>query len=402
MRSATILVLLLATTASAEQFHLVGYVTGRGVSASGPASWLAGGFGRMQAGADRREGFASAQVGFDYEPSQNFDVHVSGLARHDRWDDDAGLVEAYADARIVGANDQLQFRVGQFFLPTSRENKGDLWTSPYTINFSALNSWIGEEFRPIGADLEWKHTTPGGSVYTLAGTAFRGNDTMGALLGWRGWSVGNRLSLYNQVEPLPRLWSLPRWFPDQRLDGTKPFGRDLDGRTGFAFRTRYTLPERFNVQVARVDNRGERELYRGEYAWQTRFTLVSAEFGRTDATVLATEYMVGDTGMGFAPAGWVQADFHAGYVLLSHKRNRNRFSARYDWFAVDERDFSRAEDNTDDGRSWTLTWFYDVTAAMRAGAEFTQVTGTHAAAVRSGFNANVDGRAVTVEVRYRF
>ena len=30
-------------------------------------------------------------------------------------------------------------RAGEFFLPTSRENRGNLWTSPYAITFSTLN-----------------------------------------------------------------------------------------------------------------------------------------------------------------------------------------------------------------------------------------------------------------------
>ena len=38
--------------------------------------------------------------------------------------------------------------------------------------------------------------------------AFRNNDSMGALLAWRGWSVGNRLSVYDEVLPLPPLTTL--------------------------------------------------------------------------------------------------------------------------------------------------------------------------------------------------
>src|SRR5215212_8338821 len=99
-------------SASAEQFHLIGFVSGRGVNASGSESWLAGGFGRMQAGGDRNAGFATAQIGADWEPSQYFDVHVSGAARHDPWQNDAGLVEAYADARAIFGSDQIQLRAG--------------------------------------------------------------------------------------------------------------------------------------------------------------------------------------------------------------------------------------------------------------------------------------------------
>src|SRR5207253_2281533 len=104
-------------------------------------------------------------------------VHADGLARAEPSSFGGrrgGLVSAFAEV----SNEQWQLRAGQFFLPTSRENRGDLWSSPYTINFSAWNTWIGEEFRPIGVDLQWRHTTQALNGITLGATAFRGNDTM--------------------------------------------------------------------------------------------------------------------------------------------------------------------------------------------------------------------------------
>jgi hypothetical protein len=386
------LLLLLATTASAQQtFDLQGYVAGRAINATGPESWVDGGWGRLESGGDRDEFTGVAQIGIDWAPSRHFDAHVSGAAR----DDAAGLIEAHANVRAVFGLDEVRLRAGQFFLPTSRENKDPLWASPYTVSFSALNTWIGEEVRPIGLDLEWRHTTGRGHVLTSAATAFRGNDSMGALLAWRGWSVGSRLSMYDEVLPLPPLESLDTFFERQRDDGTKPFGRDLDGRTGYSGRVRYSLPPRASAQYTYVDNRGDRLLYRGEYAWKTSFHLIGAEFGDPDDFVVAAEYMKGKTGMGVFSA-FVQADFYAAYLLISEKRGRNRWTARYELFDTTEKDFSPAEPNDENGRSWTLTWMFDLSSNTRLAAEFTQFTGARAG------TPDPDARTFTVEARYRF
>ncbi len=390
MRFVAVLTLIATPLVAQSTFDLQGYVAARGVNATGPQSWLEGGFGRLEIGDDRSDIFGVAQLGFDWQPSEHFAVHVSGAG----YDDDAGLVEAFADARATFGNEQIQLRAGQFFLPSSRENKDELWTSPYSINFSAMNTWIAQEVRPVGVDLEWRHTLGSGNVLTTAATAFRGNDSMGALLGWRGWTVGSRLSTYNDVLLLPPLPVFGTFFADQRDDGTKPFGKDLDGRTGIAARVRYSMPQRANVQYLYVDNRGDRRLYDGEYAWATDFHLISAEIGNQDSFVVAAEYMTGSTGMGITP-GFVQADFYATYLLASQKVGRARWTARYELFGTEEQDFSPADRNDESGRSWTLAFLYDFTTALRGAAEFTQVSGHRS-------EIPMETHSWTAEARYRF
>jgi hypothetical protein len=399
-----VLVLAAAVPALAQSvFHFDGYAAAQTINATGPESWRTGDFGRLDAGAARDRVLGVAQLGADFAPVKWFDVHASGVARRDPDDyqgDSAGLLEAYADLRATFSSDEIQLRAGQFFLPTSRENIDPLWTSPYTIHFSAINSWIGEEVRPRGLDLQWRHTLQNGASLTAAATAFRDNDTMGTLLAWRGWSVGSRLSTWNDVLPLPPLNVLTTSFPAQR-DGTVPLERDLDGRTGYSARVRYAIPQRALVQVTMLDNKGERELYRGEYSWRTKFALAGVQLGDPDAESFAAEYITGSTGMGAAP-NFVQADFRAAYALLSEKRGRNRWTARYDIFRVMDKDHSAAGSNEDSGRSWTLAYFFDVAKALRAGAEFTQVVAKRPAAAESGFDESQNGREVTVELRYKF
>lgn len=381
-----------------------GFLTARGIYVRSQPSWVDGGFGRFEVGAKSATDSAiknqeEAQLGVDWTPTSWLHVHGHGIGRRKG----SGLIEAYADLQKDFGPNNLRLRAGQFFLPTSRENTDKLWSSPYTISFSALNTWIGEEVRPLGAELQWQRLTSN-AVITVAGAGFRSNDTMGALLGWRGWSLGNRLSTYGEVLPLPPLFSLhdPRGFIDQRSDGTKPFGPDLDGRTGFSGRIRVSLPERATLQFARVDNRGDRSEYREEYAWQTRLNLLSGQIDGQHGTTFATEYGWGSTGMGFPPNANVQLNYYAAYALLSQGFGRNRVSARFDVFGTQDKDHSFAETNTESGRAWTLAWFFNVRPAIRLGAEFANISAKRLAAAESGFDPNTDGRTFTFEARYRF
>ena len=395
----------IAEAAGAETFDLRGFVTGGGGYSTGHATWLRGGFGRFDHGGlapDQGKGdpFAGIQLGVDWQPIPHILLHAHGLARAEPSDFHgrrAGLVSAYVEADFDRGRNDFRFRVGQFFLGTSRENTGDLWSSPYTITDSALNTWIGQEVRPVGVNGEW-HLLTSTALITTAVTAFRGNDSMGALLAWRGWTIGNRLSVYDEVLPLPPLRSLQTNFTKQRRDGTVPFESDLDGRTGYSARVRYAIPERFNIQFTRLDNRGDRQLHRGEYAWQTQCNDIGAEAHFSDTTLLA-EWMGGSTTMG-PTIGGVNAGFYAAYVLASQHSGRNRFSARYDLFETqDQRPFHRGEYD-EHGRAWTLAWLFDIRPHWRVGTEFTQVVGTHNEAEDAGFSRVIDGRSYTVEVRY--
>lgn len=387
---AATLTLLLATAAGAETFHLRGFATGRARASTGPDSWVESGYGRFENSA------ADGELALDWKPSQHFLIHAHGLAS----DTNAGLVAAHADGLLERGHHAWQLRAGMFFLPTSLENRDDLWTSPYTISFSAWNSWIGEEFRPIGADLQWRYATDAFNTLTLGATVFRGNDTMGALIAWRGWTIGNRLSVLNETVPLPPLASLPRFIPAQRTDGTTPFRDDLDGHAGFAARARVGVGDRGMVQLTHVDNGGDNLVYGDEYAWETSFDVLAIEIGRSDSTVLAIEAANGRTSMGritpVQPNRYANVGFTAGYALVSHKRGANRFSVRVDAFRNADRDGSPGEDNGEDGLAWTFAYLRDLRGTLRGAIEFTQFVGDRPE------GPDPDARSVTVELRYAF
>jgi len=411
-KSLAILALLAVTTtigAQTKSFTIDGFLMGRGIRATGQPSWMEGGFGRLDyggtgVGESRSLSQAIAQIGADWTPSKYFDVHVSGLARTRPENDrgkSAGITEAYVDGRLFfGSVDEVRLRAGQFFLPTSRENRGALWTSPYTISFSAINNWIGQEVRPVGLDLEWKR----GFYFTFGATAFRDNDTMGTMLAWRGWTVGDRLTVYNELLPLPPIESLTMndFYGFQRSDGSIPFERDLDGRTGYSERVRFTLPERGMIQLLHLDNRGDLMLYRGEYSWKTSYDQVSAQIGNPEGLLLAAEWMGGETAMGLPQFAHVDVGFRAAYVLLSHKQGRTRLSLRGDTFATTDRVHAATNEYGERGRAITVAVLYDLTPQLRGTLEWTRITGDRRAAEESGFNPNATGRTVIAELRYSF
>ena len=125
-------------------------------------SFLDGGFGKLLDGGRPEKDNASAvaleaRLAVDWAPALGWGLFVHGVARQDAASDGlsagSGLLEAFVERRFeTTTGHQWTFRAGQFFLPTSRENVGTLWTLPYTLTLSAMNSWIAEEIRPIGVD----------------------------------------------------------------------------------------------------------------------------------------------------------------------------------------------------------------------------------------------------------
>ncbi|NRB37584.1 MAG: hypothetical protein HRU20_03845 [Pseudomonadales bacterium] len=329
-------------------------------------SWLQGGLGRYNAGSeedDNQELWGDIQLGYKGYLFNHIEyaAHVQLRASSDENSGkDVGFIELKA-RYIQPLNEQqrLLFTVGQFFLPSSMENTDPFWDSPYTLTYSSLNSWIGEEFRPLGIDIDFRHKFDDGSQWRLAATAFRGNDSMGAILAWRGFSYGRLLSTYDEVHPLPPLASLADdgSFNKQRDDGSKPFGSDLDGKTGYALRTSWLQPKAYEFKLTAVDNKGDQLLYKGEYAWATRFAIFGAKWWINEHWTLLGEYSAGNTAMG--PADNADVSFRSAYVLGSYLSGNWRYSLRYDDFISEDNDNTVDDINADKGQSITAAFFWE-------------------------------------------
>jgi hypothetical protein len=389
-KTLALLVLGAATTAGAQSLQFHGYLAAREIYVNAQPSWLQFGAGRFDVGAaslddHRLVNVDSAQLGFDWMPVTWFLLHADGVARHEQSGSKgkrAGIVQAYADV----FNEHWRVRAGQFFLPTSRENTDPLWTSKYTITYSALNSWMAQEVRPIGADLQW---SPNFYV-TVGATAFRGNDTMGTLLAGRGWTLGNYLSVYNENLPTP----------EPAL--TRPIGQDLDGKNGYSERIRVSLPERAMLQVTHIDNRATIAPgpVKGQEPWLTHFNIISGEVGSTADTTLAAEWASGSTTVGF-PGGHFTMDFDTAYLLASHKFGHERLSGRVERFSTRNAVRKAPDGAREDGHAWTVAWMHEISKSSRTGLEYVRVSGDRPG-LAPFFDPRTAGSTVTVEYRYNF
>ena len=400
--------------AGASDLQVEGYLAARGQQLDSPPSWLQRGFGRLGPEADGPGEDASSAGGqghlvLNWRPGQVLGAHVHLLGRLEpsavAEGQSAGVFEAYLRGSFtVGQGDRLRFRLGHFLLPTSKENVELAWSSPYTLTLSAINSWIADEVRLTGLLSEYQFAIGPVHKLVLGATVFGGNDTAGALLAWRGWSLGERLTTFGEVLPLPALHSLEDdgAFGVQLDRGTQPFGSDLDSRPGWAAYLHFRLSGQYSVQYSYYDNRGDRALHNGdEYAWNTGFHLLGGEYFAGPWS-FAGEVLKGSTGMGLGGGPRVQADFESAYALASVTPGPFRLTLRYDTFEVEEGDFTRAEDNTDDGEAWTFAVFWEPRDDFRLGLEWVDVEGVHPAAADSGFDAVTDGQSLVLEVRYYF
>lgn len=397
---------------------VIGWVRLSGGSVDAAPSFLDRGYGKLVDGDLRESPRADALLGelrlaIDWQPSPGWRLFAQGAARRGASDDStvssaSGLFEGFVERRFgFGSGHEIALKLGQFFLPASRENVEQLWTSPYTLTLSALNSWIAEEIRPIGLDFVWGRTATNGQRWSLGGTLFGGNDTAGTIVAWRGFALHDRPTPTAEFLPLPPLAALATTFPDQDPRGTRPFSRDLDQKLGYAGRVRWDAPQRRAVvQATAFRNNGDRALHSGQYAWQTDFRWLSTEVELPAGLKLLGEWGSGVSEMGFAPPGrrsrsQVDIAFDVLYAMLSWERGALRTSLRYDDFVVEDRDSTPGDDNSEDGSAWTLAVLGSFGEHWRLGAEMLYLEAMRPQALPSGAD-DLGGNSFRAELRYAF
>ncbi|PYQ49864.1 MAG: hypothetical protein DMF59_12395 [Acidobacteria bacterium] len=385
-RIIAVIVGMIASSSFAQSsFRTYGFLTLREIYVKAQPSWSTGGWGRFDVGAGNADAHKTVnvdvlQLGVDWTPTTWLLLHTDGLARREQSGTvgrRVGIVQAYGEVHT----EKFRVRGGLFWFPTSLENVDPLWNSRYTISNSALNSWIGQEVRPIAADVQFSPNF----YFTIGATAFRGNDTMGSELAARGWTIGNRLTVYDEV-----IASVP--------DTTRPIGPEVDNRIGDSGRIRVQIPERALLQFTHIDNRAKLLLRAApETPWRTKFDVVGAQLGTTGPTTVAAEWAYGSTQLGF-PGGSFTMDFDTVYVLLSQKRGPSRWTARVERFTTNDHRRKTNDINRERGSALTLSYLRDSSKSLRTGIEYVHAKGDRLAAP----DPHTSGSTITLELRYRF
>jgi hypothetical protein len=334
MRVALLLALTFAATwpVSAD-IKFEGYGDVRLVLPSGDDdTWLEGGLSKTRFG--RADGDGEFRVGeFVGEAMWQVAPDVFAFAGI-RYDEDQrtplDLIEAYVRYRPVSTNAwRWSVKAGAFFPPISFENDEIGWSSTWTLTPSAINTWVGEELRAIGAEAKVELR---GSVDTLevSGALLGWNDPAGVLIDVRGWALHDRpTGLFDDVR-LPdafvaSLGGVPPW--------TSPMFKEIDGRVGYYARAAWKR-ESWRVEALRYDNRADPAAFDEQFAWRTEFWSAGAE-ARCDNVVVIAQALAGETELAPFPGFNRIVEFWSVFVLAGWERDQWRLAARAELFGAD-------------------------------------------------------------------
>ena len=401
---------LSAATAEVSDVHQwsVGVELGLARASTPLDPWVDGGIGKLRYAGDDRGlvarrwyGEYSGRIGPTLTAHATADVVADASRGFD-------ITEAYLERRPIPRSPNRQrWRFGLFHAPWSLENTGPGWTTPFTLSPSVVNTWIGEELRPLGAEWSLERRVGGlGSQHRLSAhaAAFFGNDPAGSLLVWKGWSIHDRQSRFGDKLPLA---PLPQLQPGTMFELQDPHvapWREVDDRLGYYVGADWRYGRRALVALAHYDNRADpMQIESGQYAWHTRFEQLATQIELPGGFGLLAQWMTGSTVMGpvLVTARAVDTDFEARYVLLTKLIAKHRVSIRYDDFNVVDNDLVPNDDNSDSGRAWTFAYRYKHSARWSLGAEWLRIASWHPAWQYFGAAAHETERLVQLQVGIR-
>ena len=389
------LALWMVDAAAQDRLSVNGDVDLRWVHATGETSYLNGGLGDLRFDPDHEEirlGRAFLAPNFRVTDIVTLHAVFDAYGDHDR--NPVDVSEFYLDVRPFPTTAvRWRVRVGAFYMPVSLENRGIGWTDVYAITPSAVNTWIGEEFRTIGAEFEarWLGASSGylGDV-ALVAAAYGWNDPAGTLLAQRGFALTDRPStLFGGLGRPP-------------ID----FYHEIDRKPGYYGGLSWRHHDRLEVRALRYDNRGDPGSTTAAdlYAWRTRFSSLGARLETSAHWTFIAQYLDGNTAVGADSSGYDQfyMNFHADFVLASFEWAQERFTARYDDFHTHQLSGFWGPPSNDDGHSWTFAWSHDCGDHWQVVAEWIRLNSSFPPRLALGESPVQVESQVQVAVRYRF
>jgi len=376
----------LALAAHADDRHTLDMaIDVSAINVSSPfTTWLDEGEGKLRFDEDDN-GLQVSRAFLEYRGRVTSTVVAHGVLNyHDTKDRPFDLTEAFIEWRPVPRTAwRVRSRIGAFYPRLSLENVDAGWSTPYSLSASAINTWIGEELRTLGAEMRVSRVLsqlPLTPELAFEGAIFYANDPTGALLSWRGWSLHDRQTGLSSTLPLPEIPAIEPWVPvPANSRGLEPF-EEIDHKPGFYAGVEWRMGESFRLKFFHYDNHGDPEATSGlDYAWQTRFSHVSLQFSLPGDVGVIGQWMDGITRMGPDLGPWHVWDngFDARFLLITRAFGRHRVTARYDDFDVQPYNDPAKFTNRDDGYAWTASYLYQWSDQIRLGAEYLAIATEH-------------------------
>ena len=393
--AATICCLCTAVAYGEERLAVAGSIDLRWVHSTAETTYLNGGVGTLRFDPDHEDlrlGRAFLVARLRLTDLVTLHAVVDAYGDHDR--NPVDLSELWAELRPFPTNAlRWRVRVGAFHMPISLENRAAGWSDVYTITPSALNTWLGEEFRTIGAELEarWLGASSGylGDV-ALVAAAYGWNDPAGVLVADGGFRLTDRPStLFGGLGRPPIT-----------------FYHEIDRKPGYYAGLAWRHHDRLEVRALRYDNRADpgAATDAGGGAWRTRFSSVGARLEPTAHWTFIAQYLDGDTVIGPDSAGDNQfkMDYRAAFALASLEWGRERLTARFDDFQTHQASGFYGPPVDESGHAWTVGWSHDLAGQWQVAAEWIRVTSRFPPRVNYGKPPGLLESQTQLALRYRF
>jgi hypothetical protein len=386
--------------ASAQDFHVQGYLEARlPVPDANDKSWTDGGLGKLRFGDGDDSLEPAGALSLTWQLSESV-VAVADLQAQGQTSPELGVISAWVRWRPVSTSAwRWSLRAGAFFPPVSLENDGIGWTSRWTLTPSAIDSWVGEELRTIGAEARVEHRSATHGNFEFGLALFQWNDPAGDLISGRGWALGDVTSPLNATVREPDATNNGQWI------AYKPFVEN-DGRTGWHADAQWTSPGGLRVRALRYDNRADpntdsEHAGREVYSWRTRFDSLGAEWPLR-GFVFASQFMDGSTIIEPVPSLYFETKFRAFYLLAARNFGKWRPTLRYDRFRI--RNDPEFPDNPfdEDGHAWTLALNWRPTEQWRLTGEWLRVDSTRGVRLFEGLAARQREDLLQLSLRYQF
>jgi len=378
------------------------------VSVSGYESWTLGSVGKLRHDED---GVVMSRAFVDYEGRLTDTLDATVVL--EIYDDELGnaidFTEAYVEWRPVPQSaNRYRLKVGAFYPRISLENVERGWSSPYTMSWSAINTWVAEELRSVGAELSYSRkpmSLGGAHEFSVNAAVFWHNDPAGSLLAWKGWSVHDRQTRYGDKLPLP---PLPQIQPGMMFAAQDPYVepiREIDDRASYYVNAEWRYGQRLLVRAMHYDNRADPvSIIGGQYGWTTKFDHVGLQTTLPGDIGLIAQWMSGSTVMGPVMNGAhvVDVEYDSYFMLLTRAFGNHRVSARYDNFDVAQNDSTPDDNNPEYGLAWTVGYQYSYSDKISLATEWLSINTHRCALAYYGLDPTVTERQFQFTVKLRF
>jgi len=394
--AATFLLAMVAASARAEgQFDLS--VDLRLIAVDAPTSYLYGGLGKLRFD-DEHDGLRVGRIraAWSHPVGETLNVHLDASLWRPGDDHAFDLTEAYLEYRpypIAGWRSRL--RVGAFYAPISLEHRAVGWTNPYLISSSAINTWVGEELRTIGAEysLEWLGTRSGHAFDAEFVAGIYGwNDPAGVLIASRGWALHDRqTTLFGKVgEP-----------GDVPVPGRVLF-KEIDDRPGYYAGLHLRYLDRAELRYMHYDNRADPEAFDAginDFAWLTCFDSIGLRVETANGWTFISQWLSGETSIE-PESGYEEWKYSSTFALVSKAIGQHRFSLRADWFDTDHFQTSFPPGDTESGSAWTAGYSYERDEHWNFGIEALQIKSDVSMRAFIGEPSRATEKQLQLQVRY--